>query len=716
MTVEQQPEETTATQYPTLLSRYAAIKGHAVATHRFEYVQHSLDGIEVAALNFTDQLIELWRARFPDMSAKSLDLDHAKPDDFPLLYVNAEGDGYIVRGRVGGNRVSLENAEGAASEANTSELSNGAVLQLDTGLSDSAALGTNKSASDYFAAAIRAHRGIFAEAILATLVISLIGLGSAMYTMQVYDRVVPTKGYSTLFVLSVGVAIAIILELLMKLVRARMVDRACKAIDQDLSSIFFGKALDIRLDARPKTVGTFASQIRHFESVRNFMTSSTLFIYADAPFALFFIGVIWFIGGQVALVPLILVPLSILIGLAFRKPIESYTAEAMDESNRKNGLLIEAIDGVESVKSVNAEWKIMDRWRELTATIANSELKLRFLTTLSSNLTQTMQQFSYVGIVAVGAYLITQGEMTMGALIACSIIGGRALAPLAQIPNLIVQWKQAKIALDVLNNIMELPGEREPDRRLIVPESCFGAIKTESLAFAYSENVTAVQLDKLDIKAGERVAILGAIGSGKSSLVKLLAGIYQPSSGRVFLDGVDFTHLSPEFVRHHIAYLPQDVRLFNGTLRDNLTLGLSAPSDEQILSACRLTGLDKVIESHPLGLSLVISEGGLGLSGGQRQLVGVTRMLLAKPRLLFLDEPTASMDSQSEATVVRHLFEEISRDTTIVVVTHKVALLPYVDRVIVMDSGRIVMDGARDNVLATLQSSAAKAKQSIEKS
>ena len=716
MTVEQQPEVISATRYPALLSRYAAIKGYAVATHRFEYVQHSLDGVELSSLSFTDQLTELWRARFPDMVAKSLRLEHSKPDDFPLLHVNAEGDSFIVRGRVGGKRVSLENSEGVASEANVSELSNGVVLKLDTGLSDSAAMGSQKSASDYFAAAIRSHRGIFAEAILATLVISLIGLGSAMYTMQVYDRVVPTKGYSTLFVLSVGVAIAIFLELLMKLVRARMVDRACKAIDQDLSSIFFGKALDIRLDARPKTVGTFASQIRHFESVRNFMTSSTLFIYADAPFALFFIGVIWFIGGQVALVPLILVPLAVLIGLAFRKPIENYTAEAMDESNRKNGLLIEAIDGVESVKSVNAEWKIMDRWRELTATIANSELKLRFITTLSSNLTQTMQQFSYIGIVAVGAYLITQGEMTMGALIACSIIGGRALAPLAQIPNLIVQWKQAKIALDVLDNIMELPGDREPGRRLIVPESCLGAIKTESLAFAYSENVTAVQLDKLDIKAGERIAILGAIGSGKSSLVKLLAGLYQPSSGRVFLDGVDFTHLSPEYVRHHIAYLPQDVRLFNGTLRDNLTLGLSAPSDEQILSACRLTGLDKVIEFHPMGLSLVISEGGLGLSGGQRQLVGVTRMLLAKPRLLFLDEPTASMDSQSEATVVRHLFEEISSDTTIVVVTHKVALLPYVDRVIVMDSGRIVMDGARENVLASLQSSAAKAKQAIEKS
>jgi ATP-binding cassette subfamily C protein LapB len=300
--------------------------------------------------------------------------------------------------------------------------------------------------------------------------------------------------------------------------------------------------------------------------------------------------------------------------------------------------------------------------------------------------------------------------MTMGALIACSIIAGRALAPLAQIPTLIVQWKQAKIALDVLDKIMALPGEREPDRRLIVPETCQGEIKVEAMSFAYAQHLTAVQIGQLSINAGERVAILGAIGSGKSSLVKLLAGLYPPTTGRVYLDGVDFTHLSPDYVRQHIAYLPQDVRLFNGTLRDNLTLGLPSPSDQQILSACQLTGLDKVIAAHPMGLSLMISEGGLGLSGGQRQLVGVTRMLLAKPRVLFLDEPTASMDSQSESVVVRHLFEEIPRTTTLVVVTHKVALLPFVDRILVMDSGKVLLDGARDEVLATLKSSAAKAK------
>jgi len=694
-----------------LLSRLAAIQGYAVAPHRFE-TSAKVDGnFDHLASMIAREVSARWQARFPDMSVSSVSVEAIQPDDFPLLWFGPDDELLLVRGRAAGRRFSLEDADEQVFERAASELKSGAFIKLQSGDSIESSIGKDWSASQWFSAAVRAHRGIFGEAILASFVISLIGLGSAMYTMQVYDRVVPTKGYSTLYVLTVGVLIAIALELMMKLVRARMVDRACKAIDQDLSAVFFGKALDIRLDARPKTVGTFASQIRHFESVRNFMTSSTLFIYADVPFALFFIGVIAWIGGYVAVVPLILVPLSMLIGFGFRKPIEKYTAEAMEESNRKNGLLIEAIDGVESVKSVNGEWKMLAKWRELTASIASSELKMRFVTATSTNLTQSMQQLSYVGIVAVGAYLITQGEMTMGALIACSIIAGRALAPLSQIPNLIVQWKQAKIALDVLDKIMALPGEREPQQRLIVPESCQGAVKLEGVSFAYSESVVAVQAKQLEIRSGERVAILGSIGSGKSSLIKLLGGLYRPTEGSVYLDGVDFSHLAPDYIRQHIGYLPQDVRLFDGTLRDNLTLGLAAPSDDQILKACQLTGLSRVVDAHPMGLSRPITEGGRGLSGGQRQLVGVTRMLLAKPSLLLLDEPTASMDSQSEGAVIKHLFQEMPESSTIVVVTHKVALLPYVDRVIVMDSGTIVMDGPRDKVLATLQQSATKAKQ-----
>jgi ATP-binding cassette subfamily C protein LapB len=389
--------------------------------------------------------------------------------------------------------------------------------------------------------------------------------------------------------------------------------------------------------------------------------------------------------------------------MVFRTPIESATAEHMAESNRKNGLLIEAVDGIESIKASAGEWKLLDRWRALTATIAASELRVRMLSTFSTNLAQTIQQVSYVALIAAGAYAISSGSLTMGALIACSIVSGRALAPMAQIPNLIVQWKHAKIALKALDGIMAMPGDRNPDQRLVVPQQCLGDLRLDQVRFAYGRDRPVIDVPAIHFTAGERVAILGAVGSGKSTLIKLLSGLYRPSEGTVYIDGVDITHLAPEFVREHVGYLPQDVRLFNGTLRENLTMGLPTPSDSQIMRAAEMTGLDKVIQGHPRGLELEISEGGRGLSGGQRQLVGLTRMLIARPRILLLDEPTASMDSALEARVMKHLFEEMPPDASVIAVTHKPALLPHVKRLIVLDRGKVVLDGPRDQVLARLR-------------
>lgn len=563
------------------------------------------------------------------------------------------------------------------------------------------------SAKDWFIYAARKRRGVFFEAIFATFVLSVFGLMSALYTMQVYDRVVPTKGFSTLWVLTIGVLLAIFFELIMKLVKSHLVDKASRAIDLELSGVFFSKALAIRSDCRPQTVGTFASQIRHFESVRNFMTSSTLFVLADAPFAILFIVVIYFIAGPVAFVPLMMIPVGLIIGLSMKGPIERYTAESMEESNKKNGLLIEAIDGVESVKAASAEWKLEQRWRELTQTITTTDLKSKLLTTFSTSSTQSIQQLSYVGIIATGAYSIVNGDLTMGGLIACSIISGRALTPLAQMPNMIVQWKHAKIALDVLDGIMAMPSERE-HQRLVVPDSCKGEIKLSQVGFAYEENAPQLAIEKLSFKPGDRVAILGAVGSGKSTLIKILSGLYQPQQGGVFLDDMDMSLVANEFVREQVGYLPQEVRLFNGTLRDNLVLGLPTLSDTQILKAAALTGLDQAIQNHPSGLEITISEGGKGLSGGQRQLVGLTRMLLARPKVLLLDEPTASMDTRLEEFVMQHLFEELPEDAVIVLATHKAGVLKHVNRIVVMDSGKVSLDGPKQEVLDFLAEQAKK--------
>ena len=688
-----------------LLSRLAGLLGQAVPAHRFGMMSRTSDGLMVDNLNREERLKAWWLARFPTAEIEAVEPKNFKPSDYPMLWVGAEAEQVLlVRGGSGRHRLTCQDADGNPFVLQMADARRGSLLRLSLmparpGESSHRAL----SASDWFAMSIRRYRSVFMEAVVATFVISAVGLVAALYSMQVYDRVIPTKGYSTLWVLTIGVMVAIGMELVLKQVRAFMVDRACKAIDQELSVVFFGKALDIRMDARPRTVGTFASQIRHFESVRNFLTSSSLFIMADLPFAIFFVGVIAIIAGPVALVPLVSVPLAILAGLAFRGPIEKYTGMHKQESNEKNGLLIEAIDGIESVKAANAEWKMLERWRVMTASIGVSELKMRLFSTLSTNLTQTIQQLSYAGMIAVGAYAINSGDLTMGGLIACSIISGRALTPVAQLPGLIVQWQHAKIALKSLNSIMAMPSDRQSIDRLVVPERCEGEIKLSDATFAYAKDIPGLQVPSLLIRPGERIAILGAVGSGKTTLVKLLSGLYKPTSGHVHLDGVDMMHLAPEFVREHVGYLPQDVRLFNGTLRHNLTLGLPMPSDSQIFQAAAMTGLDQVIQNHPQGLELEIAEGGRGLSGGQRQLVGLTRMLLASPKVLLLDEPTASMDAKLENRVMQHLFEKVPADSAVVVVTHKPSVLSYVGRILVVDKGKVVLDGPRDEVLNRLR-------------
>jgi len=690
-----------------VLSHLAGLLGQAVPAHRFGMMSRTTDGLMVDNLNREERLKAWWLGRFPTAHIQPIEPKNLKPSDFPMLWVGEEGEQVLlVRGGSGRHRLTCQDAEGLACVLSLADARQGRLLKLTImpalpGESGHRAM----SATDWFATSIRRYRSVFLEAVVATCVISVVGLVAALYSMQVYDRVIPTKGYATLWVLTMGVFIAIVMELVLKQVRAYMVDRACKAVDQELSAVFFGKALDIRMDARPRTVGTFASQIRHFESVRNFLTSSSLFIMADLPFAIFFVGVIAVIAGPVALVPLLSVPLAVLAGLAFRGPIERHTGEHMKESNEKNGLLIEAIDGIESIKAANAEWKMLERWRSMTATMADSELKMRMFSSLSSNLTQTIQQLSYASMIAAGAYAINSGQLTMGGLIACSIISGRALTPVAQLPGLIVQWQHAKIALQSLNGIMAMPSEREQSERLVVPELCRGELKMSQAHFSYAKDLPGLEVPALRIAPGERIAILGAVGSGKTTLVKLLSGLYKPTAGHVYLDGVDMIHLAPEFVREHVGYLPQDVRLFNGTLRHNLTLGLPTPSDSQIFKAAAMTGLDQVIQNHPRGLELEIAEGGRGLSGGQRQLVGLTRMLLASPKVLLLDEPTASMDAKLENRVMQHLFEHMPQDSTMVVVTHKPSVLSYVQRILVVDKGRVVLDGPRDEVLARLRGS-----------
>lgn len=691
--------------YAKLLTRLAALKGQAVPLYRFSMVEVSSTGVELDTLPAQDQLIEMWISRFRNGVVKAVNINRVDKNSFPLLAVSQyTGEAFLLKGKLSGGSFVTEGSDGAVYERRI-DINDALVLNFSfSSTEDNLSYKKPQTATEWFFHVLKKRKKIFFESIIATFVISFLAIFTSLYSMQIYDRVIPTQGFKTLWVLTIGVAISIFFEFLQKQARSHLVERASKNIDMELSDVFFSKAVDIRMDARPNTVGTFASQIRHFESVRSFLTASVLFILADVPFAIFFIIVIALLAGPVALVPVVMIPIAVLVGFLSSRKMKLYSSKQMAESNQKNGLLIEVVDGAESIKASGADWKFKDLHRKLTVSIAENNLKLRNISVRSSNLTQMLQQVNYVGLVAAGAYSVASGHLTMGGLIACSIISGRAFGPVLQIPQLISQWSSAKIALDALDNIMALPSDREEGVRLVVPDLCKGKILLEQMKFGYSEQQSVIEADSLAFSPGERVAIVGSVGSGKSTLIKVISGLYKPTAGTIYLDGVDLNQIAPDFIRENIGYLPQDVRLFNGTLRENLTLGLPTPSDSMIMNAASVTGLDKVISNNSQGLELMISEGGKGLSGGQRQLVGLTRLLLMKPKIMLLDEPTASMDTALESHVMKHLFNELPRDSMILVVTHKTSVLSLVGRVVVVNNAKVVLDDTRDKVISMTQS------------
>ena len=684
-----------------LLSDISSAHGVSVSTGRFEVL---LDRAAFDAAGGMKELIErVWKKRFPQGHVSFVSVTELSSPELPAILLSPGGGLYLIRS-VRGGVMQVSGQEGAERPLTGEELACMA-LTFRTG---KAPVQEGKSgvpdinSGDWFRAAFSAHGPLYRDVILASLVISFLGLVSAIYTMQVYDRVVPTGAFSTLFVLTVGVLISVALEAVGRQLKTFLVQRSSDRIDQHLSQLFFQRVLSLRMDRRPGSVGTLASQIRGYEVVRQYMTSSFLFLFADLPFAFIFLIFMWVLAGPIVIVPLTLLPVGIILGLALRGPIERYTALNVEESNRRNGLLVEALDGAEMMKSAGAEWEIGERWRLLTERVAHGDLKVKFFSYLAINLSQLLQQLTYVGIIAAGSFLVSEGDLTVGALIACSILSGRALGALSQFPNVIVQGKQAKIALGGLDQMMGVPTDLSDTESGTLPDSLTGDLRCEDVEFGYGSEMTTLAVPSLRIGAGERVAVLGPSGSGKTTLMRVLSGLYRPAHGSVFLDHFDIRLVAPEFSRGIIGYVPQDVRLFSGTLRDNLTLGLPNPSEEVLARACEATRLSDVIASHPHGLGLPITEGGLGLSTGQRQLVALTRALIARPRILLLDEPTASMDKTLEGIILDALVRCQGPDVTVVVVTHKTSVLEYCDRMLVLDAGHIVLDGPKAQVLGAL--------------
>lgn len=549
------------------------------------------------------------------------------------------------------------------------------------------------------------YKGILFEAIIATFLINMLALAVSLFSMQVYDRVIPTRSEYTLIILASGVFIVIIFEAFMKFSRSRIMDKVVVGLDQYLSREVFQRLLKVRIDQMPGSVGSMAAQLRGYEQVRSFFTASTLFGLVDLPMTIIFISLVAFIGSPlVAVVPVIAAVVAILMGLSARKRIDAIAAEGATASYYKTGLLVEAVEGVETIKAGAGNWKFLSRWLDVMNTTIKNDLDMKHANDNLTYFTQLLQQVSYVGIVIVGSFVVMQGDMTMGGLIACSILGGRVLAPVMMLPNLLVQYSHAKAAKLNIETLFELEQDNHGVDYPLSPSRINGFYQCDHLVFNYKDNDRpAININKLTIRPGERIAILGPIGSGKSTLLKVLAGLYAPTKGQVLLDGLDIHQISRETLSERLGYLQQDHRLFQGTLRENLLIGMAAPDDDVLQEALIKTGLINLVASHSSGLDLPISEGGRGLSGGQKQLVAFTRLLLTKPNVFLLDEPTASMDNRQEQRCLQVLKQALIDGQTFIVSTHKTALLELADRLIIMDNQRIIIDGPKQAVLDELR-------------
>lgn len=543
------------------------------------------------------------------------------------------------------------------------------------------------------------------EAALASLFIGVLALVTSLFSMQVYDRVIPTRGEHTLIVLGLGVVLCILTELCMKYARSHIMDFVVVGVDNRLSREIFDRLLQLRVDQVPNSVGSLASQLRGYEQVRSFYTASTLFTLIDLPLALFFMVVIALIASPwLSIVPLVFALLAIATGVTIRKKVMTLARDGAALSNLKTGLLVEAVEGIETIKSGSGGWRFLSRWVDVNGQTIHTDLKSRKATESMGYISATLQQLSYALLVVVGAILVMQGHMTQGALIASTILGGRISTPIMAIPSLLVQYAHAKAALEGLEKLYLLKTDHQSDEAPLVPESLLGNYELLDVKFSYADNPPSIIVPKLSIRSGERIVVLGPIGAGKSSLLRLLSGLYQPQEGQLLLDGLALSQIHRQIVNQRVGYLQQDHRLFQGTLRENLLIGLPDPGDEVLLKAMRSTGMDRFVSGHPKGLARPIFEGGKGLSGGQKQLLAFTRLMLCQPSVYLLDEPTATMDEEQEKQCLQQLTSLAKEDKTMVIVTHKEALLPLATRIVVIIGNRIVLDGPRDSVLRQLQS------------
>tara|TARA_R110000823_G_scaffold27609_12_gene80410 strand:+ start:11372 stop:13474 length:2103 start_codon:yes stop_codon:yes gene_type:complete len=555
----------------------------------------------------------------------------------------------------------------------------------------------------WFWDAIRANAPIYRDVLLAAFFINLFALALPLFTMNVYDRVVPNHALETLWILAAGVVIVMLADITLRTMRGYFLDLASRRVDIQLSALIMERVLGIRLEHRPASVGAYAVNLRSFETVRDFITSASITTLIDIPFALIFFAVIAWIAWPV-LIPLVL-GLAIVLGyaLSVRGSLKELAETTYRASAMRNSTLIESLVGLDTIKAMGAESRMQKRWEESTSFLAHVGVKLRLLSNSAINITQWGQQMVTMFVIVVGVYLITAGQLSMGGLIACTMLSGRIMAPFGQLAGLITQYHNAQISLKSLEDVMAQPVERPEGAQFLSREVLRGELEFKNVSFAYpGAEVESLSDVSFKIKAGERVAILGRVGSGKSTLQKLAMGLYQPTAGAILIDGIDTRQLDPAELRAKIGYVPQDVTLFYGSLRDNLTLANTQVPDAALVRAAEIAQLADFVNSHPQGFDMLVGERGDSLSGGQRKSVALARGIIHEPRLLLMDEPTGSMDHSTETAVKQQLAEFVEGRTWLVV-THRNSLLEMVDRILVIDKGKLVADGPRDSVVKALR-------------
>ena len=555
----------------------------------------------------------------------------------------------------------------------------------------------------WFWSSVAYSKSIYRDVIVASFVINLFVLAAPLFTMNVYDRVVPNSATETMWVLAIGILVVYVLDMVLKLLRTHLLETAGKKSDIIISSLLFEKVMNLKLSSRPKSVGSFANNLKEFESIRNFFTSSTISTLIDLPFAILFLMVAYMIGGMIIAVPLGVIAVIMLYSFIVKEPLRKSIESTYEASAHKNGVLIESLMNLETIKVLGADGHAQWSWEESTGDIAHKGFKSKIFSASIQTVTAFMVQLNTVIVLIVGVYMIEDMTLTMGGLIASVILTSRIIAPMGQLAALLANYEQTKTAYTSLNEIMQLPEERPSDKDFIHKEHIEGKVVFKDVVFSYpEEEKQTLKGVSFTINPGERVGIVGKIGSGKSTIQKLLLKLYEPESGTIMVDDIDLAQLDPSELRRQTAYVPQEVSLFNTSLRANIVYKKPSASNEALLHAAHIGLVSEFVNHHPHGFNMHIGEQGSGLSGGQKQAVGIARAFIEPAPLIVLDEPSTSMDSSSERLLLERL-DKATKGKTTILITHKASMMALVERLIIIDDGKVVMDGPKEKVLSALK-------------